>query len=109
PHLGTIGLALPWLGAEERAAVASGTTRWSAEVRGLVPWLGSVDRVVADGAAYDARGTELPTVDPSRPLGRLERGDGAALPGEGDVARARAAIACEAVGVAQRVLELGIV
>jgi alkylation response protein AidB-like acyl-CoA dehydrogenase len=73
-----------------------------------VPWLGSVDRVVADGAAYDARGEELPTVDPSRPLGRLERGEGTALSGAHDAARARAAMACEAVGVAQRALELGI-
>ena len=108
PYLGTVGLALPWLGAEERAAVASGRTRWSAEVRGLVPWLGSVDRVVADGTAYDARGSQLPTVDPTRPLGRLERGDGTPLGGERNVPRARAAMACEAVGVAQRVLELGI-
>ncbi len=109
PYLGTVGLALPWLGASERAAVASGETRWSAEVRGHVPWLGSVDRVVADGTAYEAGGTELPTVDPTRPLGRLERNNGGtSLPGEGNVPRARAAIACEAVGVAQRVLELGI-
>jgi alkylation response protein AidB-like acyl-CoA dehydrogenase len=108
PFLATVGLALPWLSAEEREQVAAGEVRWSAEVRGLVPWLGSVDRVVADGAAYDARGEELPTVDPSRPLGRLERGDGSPLPGEGNVARARAAMACEAVGVGQRVLELGI-
>jgi alkylation response protein AidB-like acyl-CoA dehydrogenase len=108
PYLATIGLALPSLGPEGRAAVASGETRWSAEVRGLVPWLGSVDRVVADGAAYEARGEELPTVDPSRPLGRLERGEGTPLPGEPNRARARAAMACEAVGVAQRVLELGI-
>jgi alkylation response protein AidB-like acyl-CoA dehydrogenase len=108
PYLGTVGLALPSLGEDERAAVAAGRTRWSAEVRGLVPWLGSVDRVVADGAAHDARGDELPTVDPTRPLGRLERGEGTPLPGEPDLARARAAIACEAVGVGQRALELGV-
>ncbi len=108
PYLATIGLALPWLGPEERRAVAAGEARWSAEIRGLVPWLTSVDRVVADGSAYDARGEELPTVDPSRPLGRLERGEGTPLPGLRDIARSRAAIACEAVGVAQRALELGI-
>ena len=108
PYLGTIGLALPWLGPEERRAVAAGEVRWSAEVRGFVPWLGSVDRVVVDGSAYEARGEELPTVDPSRPLGRLEHGAGTPLPGSRDVARSRAAIACEAVGVAQRALELGI-
>jgi alkylation response protein AidB-like acyl-CoA dehydrogenase len=108
PYLATVGLALPMLGEEERAAVAAGATRWSAEVRGLVPWLDSVERVAADGASYEARGTSLPTLDPTRPLGRLERGEGMPLPGEPDVARARAAVACEAVGVAQRVLELGI-
>ena len=108
PYLATIGLALPWLGPEERRAVAAGEARWSAEIRGLVPWLTSVDRVVADGSAYDARGEELPTVDPSRPLGRLERGEGTPLPGLRDIARSRAAIASEAVGVAQRALELGI-
>jgi len=108
PYLGTIGLALPWLGSEERRAVAAGEVRWSAEVRGLVPWLRSVDRVVADGSAYEARGEELPTVDPSRPLGRLEQAGGTPLPGARDTGRSRAAIACEAVGVAQRALELGI-
>ena len=109
PYLGTIGLALPWLGPEERARVAAGEERWSVEVRGLVPWLGSVDRVVdADGAGHDARGEELPTVDPSRPRGRLEREDGSPLPGARDLSRSRTAIACEAVGVAQRALELGV-
>jgi alkylation response protein AidB-like acyl-CoA dehydrogenase len=108
PYLATIGLALPWLGAEERTRVAAGEVRWSSEVHGLVPWLASVDKVVADGQAHDALGEELPTVDPSRPLGRLERGNGAPLPGAHDVPRARVAFACEAVGVAQRALELGI-
>ena len=108
PYLETIGLALPWLGSEDRAAVAAGETRWSAEVNGLTPSLGSVDRVVADGSAFDARGDEETSVDASRPLGRLERGDATPLPGSGDAARARTAMACEAVGVAQRVLELGI-
>ena len=108
PYLATIGLALPWLGAKERRAVAAGEARWSAEVRGFVPWLGSVDRVVVDGSAYEARGEELPTVDPSRPLGRLERGEGSPLPRMRDVERSRTAIACEAVGIAQRALELGI-
>ena len=108
PYLETIGLALPWLGSEDRAAVAAGETRWSAEVNGLTPSLGSVDRVVADGSAFDARGDEEASVDASRPLGRLERGDATPLPGSGDAARARTAMACEAVGVAQRVLELGI-
>jgi alkylation response protein AidB-like acyl-CoA dehydrogenase len=109
PYLGTIGFALATLGPEDRTAVASGQTKWSAEVNGLVPWLGSVDRVVdMDGVAQDARGDELVSVDPSRPLGRLERTNGTPLPGQRDIPRARAAMAAEALGIAQRVLELGV-
>jgi alkylation response protein AidB-like acyl-CoA dehydrogenase len=109
PYLATIGFALGTLGPEDRAAVAAGTVKWSAEVNGLTPWLGSVDKVVdMDGSALDARGEELPTVDPSRPVGRLERTNGTPLPGSRDIPRARTAMAAEAVGVAQRVLELGI-
>ncbi|HVA31070.1 MAG TPA: acyl-CoA dehydrogenase family protein [Gaiellaceae bacterium] len=109
PYLATVGFALSGLGPEDQAAVAAGTTKWSAEVKGLVPWLGSVDRVVGmDGNAHDAAGEEQASVDPARPLGRLEAGDGTALPGPRDVPRARTAMAAEAVGVAQRVLELGI-
>jgi alkylation response protein AidB-like acyl-CoA dehydrogenase len=109
PYLGTVGFALATLGPEDRAAVASGQTKWSAEVNGLVPWLGSVDRVVdMDGLAQDARGDALVSVDPSRPLGRLERTNGTPLPGHRDIPRARVAMAAEALGVAQRVLELGV-
>jgi alkylation response protein AidB-like acyl-CoA dehydrogenase len=109
PYLGTVGFALSSLGSEDRKSAAAGETKWSAEVRGLVPWLGSVDRVIdEDGNAQPARGEELVSVDPSRPLGRLERTNGSSLPGLRDIPRARAAMAAEAVGVAQRVLELGI-
>jgi alkylation response protein AidB-like acyl-CoA dehydrogenase len=102
-------MALPALGADDRAAAAAGEVRWSVEVRGLTPWLASVDKVVdTDGNAQPARGTELPTVDPSRPLGRLERSNGEPLSGTLDIARARAAVAAEALGVAQRALELGV-
>jgi alkylation response protein AidB-like acyl-CoA dehydrogenase len=102
-------VVLPTLSPEDRAAAASGEVRWSVEVRGLVPWLGAVDRVVdEDGNAQDARGEELASVDPSRPLGRLERTNGTPLPHHRDVPRARAAMAAEAVGIAQRALELGI-
>jgi alkylation response protein AidB-like acyl-CoA dehydrogenase len=102
-------MALPSLGADDRAAAAAGAVRWSVEVRSLTPWLGSVDRVVdADGNAQDARGEELVSVDPSRPLGRLERTNGTPLPGARDIPRARAAMAAEALGVAQRALELGV-
>jgi alkylation response protein AidB-like acyl-CoA dehydrogenase len=109
PYLATVGFALASLGPEERAQVGAGKTKWSAEIRGLTPWLGSVDFVVdMDGNAQPARGEELPTVDPSRAVGRLERTNGTALPGGRDIPRARAAMAAEALGVAQRVLELGI-
>jgi alkylation response protein AidB-like acyl-CoA dehydrogenase len=108
PYLATVGYALPWLGPEQRGRVAAGEERWSVEVNGLVPWLGSVDLVVADGSAYEAHGEEEPTVDPTRALGRLERGEGTPLPGARNRPRARTASACEAVGIAQRALELGI-
>ena len=109
PYLATVGFALASLGPDDRAAVAAGRAKWSAEIRGLVPWLRSVDRVVdTDGLAHDARGEELVSVDPTRPLGRLERTNGSPLPGHRDIPRARAAMAAEALGVAQRVLELGV-
>ncbi len=109
PYLATVGFALAALGPEDRAAVAAGEAKWSAEVNHLTPWLSSVDRVVdMDGNAQPARGEELASVDPSRPLGRLERTNGSPLPGPRDIARARTAMAAEALGVAQRVLELGV-
>jgi alkylation response protein AidB-like acyl-CoA dehydrogenase len=109
PYLATVGIALASLGPDDRAAVAAGKTKWSVEMNGLTPWLGSVDKVVdMDGLAQDAHGEELTTVDPSRPVGRLERANGTPLPGPRDIPRARTAMAAEAVGVAQRVLELGI-
>ena len=109
PYLATVGFALAALGPEDRAAVAAGEARWSVEVNGLTPWLGSVDRVVdMDGNAQPARGEGLVSVDPSRPLGRLERTNGTPLPGPRDIPRARTAMAAEALGIAQRVLELGV-
>ena len=109
PYLATVGFALASLGPKERAEVAAGTTKWSAEINGLVPWLGSVDKVVGmDGAAHDARGEELVSVDPDRPVGRLEPGSGTPLAGSRDIPRARTAMAAEAVGIAPRVLELAI-
>ena len=109
PYLATVGFALPWLSAEQRARVASGEERWSVDVDGYVPWLGSVDFVVADGGtAYPARGEDVASVDPSRPLGRLEKGDGEPLAGDRNLPRARTASAAEALGVAQRALDLGV-
>jgi alkylation response protein AidB-like acyl-CoA dehydrogenase len=109
PYLATVGFALPLLGPEDRAEVASGARRWSVEILGLTPWLGSVDSVVdADDNAQPARGEELASVDPTRPLGRLERTNGTPLPKPRDIPHARAAMAAEALGVAQRALELGV-
>ncbi|HEU5478156.1 MAG TPA: acyl-CoA dehydrogenase family protein [Gaiellaceae bacterium] len=109
PYLATIGFALPWLSAEQRALVAAGEEWWSVDVDGLVPWLGAVDFVVADGGtAYPARGEEVASVDPSRPFGRLEKADGEPLTGDRNLPRARTASAAEALGVAQRALDLGV-
>ncbi|MBD0329106.1 MAG: acyl-CoA/acyl-ACP dehydrogenase [Thermoleophilia bacterium] len=109
PYFSTVALALPALSPEEQARVAAGEARWSAEVDGLVPDLGAVDWVVADGAAVRAQGHVLPTMDATRRLGRLaaeaERG---ASVGAIDRPRLLAALAAEAVGIAQRALEIGV-
>jgi alkylation response protein AidB-like acyl-CoA dehydrogenase len=109
PYLSTVGFALVWLSAEQRARVAAGQERWSVDVDGYVPWLGAVDFVVSDGGtAYPARGEEVASVDPSRPFGRLEKADGEPLAGGRNLPRARTASAAEALGVAQRALDLGV-
>jgi alkylation response protein AidB-like acyl-CoA dehydrogenase len=108
PYFATIGLALPALGEEQLARVAAGEERWSAEIDGLVPDLASVDWVVTDGGAARAEGETLATVDETRPLGRLASGDRAPLTGTLDRSRTLAALACEAVGIAQKALDLGV-
>ena len=109
PYIATVGFAFPWLSNEQRAHVASGEERWSVDVDGYVPWLSSVDLVVADGGkAFPARGEEVASVDPSRPFGRLEKTDGEPLAGNRNLPRARTASAAEALGVAQRALDLGV-
>jgi alkylation response protein AidB-like acyl-CoA dehydrogenase len=66
--------------------------------------VGGGGRIEVKGFAYGGDGGELvESVDPSRPLRRS-----AAANGSGETPRARTAMAAEAVGVAQRVLELGI-
>ena len=109
PYLATVGFALPWLSPEQRARVAAGEERWSVDVDGQVPWLGAVDFVVADGGtAFPALGEDRPSVDPSRPIGVLERRDGEPLAGGRNLPRSRTASAAEALGVAQRALDLGL-
>ena len=108
PYFSTVGLALPALGEEQLARVAAGEERWSAEVDGLVPDLATVDWVVTDEGAARAEGEMLPTMDETRPLGRLADGERRSLTGSLDRPRALAALACEAVGIAQKSLELGV-
>jgi alkylation response protein AidB-like acyl-CoA dehydrogenase len=90
---------------------------WSVEVDGLVPHLDTVDQVLReDMTAVSAEGETLATVDETRPLGKLvsqERGvseNGVSPAGEFEAVRLRllAALAVEAVGVAQKALELGV-
>src|SRR5207237_1487008 len=108
PYFSTVALALPALPPEDRALVAAGKARWSAEVDGLVPDLALVDRVVTDDGAAAAEGESLPTMDSTRRLGRLAPGPRDPLRGGVDRPRLRAALALEAGGVAQRALEYGV-
>jgi alkylation response protein AidB-like acyl-CoA dehydrogenase len=88
---------------------------WSVELDGLVPHLDAVDKVLReDGSVADAAGETLPTVDETRPLGRLGeivadsnlRSDFGGF--EGVRLRLLAGLAVEAVGVAQKALELAV-
>ena len=84
---------------------------WSVEVDGLVPDLLHVDRVLTKGMrAVPAEGEMLATMDETRPLGRLTSAEGEDIEGEWEPVRQRllAALALEAVGIAQRALELGV-
>ena len=93
-----------------------GDEAWSLELDGLVPHLDSVDRVLReDMTTVAAEGETMATVDETRPLGRLDLGrlsttDGQQLEGDFEPVRLRllAALAAEAVGVAQKALELGV-
>jgi alkylation response protein AidB-like acyl-CoA dehydrogenase len=118
PFFATVALALPALTPELQADAAAGATRWSAALDGrLVPDLPSVDRVLVardgDLLAVPAQGDTLSTMDSTRPLGRLAAdAEGDRIGAAGVVPqlrlRALAALACEAVGVAQRALELAV-
>jgi len=84
---------------------------WSLEVDGLVPHLDAVDRVLCESMeACAAEGDTLPTVDETRKLGRLQATNCYKLDGGFEAVRLRllAALAAEAVGVAQKALELGV-
>jgi alkylation response protein AidB-like acyl-CoA dehydrogenase len=88
-----------------------GDEAWSLELDSLVPHLDAVDRVLReDMTAVPAEGETLATVDETRPLGRLSGTDGQQLDGDFEPVRLRllAGLAAEAVGVAQKALELGV-
>ncbi len=108
PYFATVALALPALGGDQLARVAAGDERWSAEVDGLVPDLHAVEWVVTEEGAARAEGEPLATMDSTRRFGRLA--DGERTPLEASISRPRAlaALALEAVGIAQRALELGV-
>ena len=85
---------------------------WSVELDGLVPHLGAVDQVLReDMTAVAAVGETLETMDETRPLGRLGQvAQSHKLDSDFEPVRLRllAALALEAVGVAQKALELGV-
>jgi alkylation response protein AidB-like acyl-CoA dehydrogenase len=105
PYFSTVALALPGLDSDDRAAVAAGEARWSAQVDALVPDLSSVERVLTADGPVAAEGTTVETMDRSRRLGRLTTAAGDAAV---DRPRLRAALALEAVGIAQRALDWGV-
>ena len=86
---------------------------WSVELDGLVPHLAEADAVLTERMEVVApEGETLRTTDETRPLGRLElvAQSSYLLDGAFEPVRLRllAALALEAVGVAQRSLELGV-
>jgi alkylation response protein AidB-like acyl-CoA dehydrogenase len=105
PFLATVALALPQLPPEEAEQAASGARRWSAQVGTLVPYLDRVDAVAVDGRLLEPDGYMLESIDETRPVGSVR---GADEPATAALVRARAALACECVGVAERALELGL-
>lgn len=109
---------LPFLPAEDQAAVASGDASWTLAVAPLVPDLDSATHVAVVGGdtVWELDGAErevLATSDESRPLGVVSGGEpGRALfPSEvlpALRARSLAILSLEAVGVAARALELAV-
>jgi alkylation response protein AidB-like acyl-CoA dehydrogenase len=84
---------------------------WSVELDGLVPHLDQVDTVLRETMeACPAEGGTLETVDETRALGRLQATDCYKVDGDFEEVRLRllAALAAEAVGVAQKALDLGV-
>ena len=115
PYFATIGMTLPALPAEDRAAVAAGEASWTLAFGPLVPDLDSAEHVAIVGGdgIYELEGGEreiLSTTDESRTLGVVRGGEaGRRLADSGVLseieARSQTALALEACGVARLALE----
>lgn len=115
PYFSTIGLALPALSTEDRAAVAAGEASWTLALGPLAPDLDTADRVAIVGGdgIYELEGGErevLDTTDTSRPLGVVRGGEPGRRLADSTAlaeieARAQTALALEACGVARLALE----
>ena len=109
---------LPFLPAEDQAAVASGDASWTLALAPLVPDLDTTTHVAIVGGdtVWELDGAErevLATSDESRPLGVVSGGEAgrALFPSEllpALRARSLTILAFEAVGVAGRALELAV-
>ena len=114
----TFALALPALPDELRSEVAAGEATWTLALGPLVTDLDTADRVAIVGGdgIYELEGAEreiLRTTDATRPLGVVRGGEPGRRLADSTVlseidARARAALAIEACGVARRALELAL-
>ncbi|MGB8349016.1 MAG: acyl-CoA dehydrogenase family protein, partial [Gaiella sp.] len=109
---------LPFLPADDQAAVAAGDASWTLALGPLVPDLDSATYVAVVGGdtIWELDGAEreiLATSDESRPLGVLSGGAAGRTLCSSDVlpslrTRSLAILALEAVGVAARALELSV-
>ena len=109
---------LPFLPAEDQAAVASGDASWALALGPLVPDLDTATNVAVVGGdtIWELEGAEreiLATSDESRPLGVVSGGEAGRALCPSDVlpalrTRSLAILALEAVGVGARALELSI-
>jgi alkylation response protein AidB-like acyl-CoA dehydrogenase len=118
PYFSTIALALPALPDDLSAEVAAGGASWTFALGPLVTDLDTADHVAVVGGdgVYELEGEErevLTTTDETRPLGVVRGGDAGRRLADSTIvseieARAHAALAIEACGVARRALELAI-
>jgi alkylation response protein AidB-like acyl-CoA dehydrogenase len=109
---------LPFLPADDQAAVASGDASWTLALAPLVPDLDTATHVAVVGGdtVWELEGAErevLATSDESRPLGVVSGGEAGRALFPSEVlpalrARSLTILALEAVGVAARALELAV-